>query len=198
MTVATTNGVRFAEAQTIALALSGTASATDVQGLPETLTLAARSSSVTATLAAAADQDEEEAETVTVTASHGGSAIGSATVTIESVSHDATLGTLSLSGIDIGTFSGAVTSYEASVANTVATTTVTATASHPAATLTIEPGPEVQLAVGENRIVITVTAEDGTTTQTYAVTATRAAPVPEATIAAGSSPVTEGPRRRTR
>ena len=124
VTVATTNGVRFAEAQTIALAVSGTAAAADVQGLPETLTLAARRSSATATLAAAADQDEEEAETVTVTASHGGSAIGSATVTIESVSHDATLGTLSLSGIDIGTFSGAVTSYEASVANTVATTTV--------------------------------------------------------------------------
>ena len=64
---------------------------------------------MTATLAAATDQEEEQAETVTVTASHGGSTIGSATVTINSVSHDATLASLSLSGIDIGTFSGTVT-----------------------------------------------------------------------------------------
>ncbi len=191
LTVAISNGVSFAEAQTISLTTSGTASAADYTGVPETLGLAAGQASVTATLAAASDQEEEEAETVTVTASHGGSAIGSATVTINSVSHDATLGTLSLSGIDIGTFSGAVTSYEVSVANLVTAATVTATATHSAAAVAIEPGPEVSLAVGANRIVIAVTAEDGTTTEAYTVTVTRAT-LPVVTIAAGTTPVTEG------
>ena len=191
LTVAIANGVSFAEAQTISLTTSGTASAADYTGVPETLELAAGQASVTATLAAAWDQEEEEAETVTVTASHGGSAIGSATVTINSVSHDATLKTLSLSGIDIGTFSSAVTSYEVSVANSVTAATVTATATHSAAAVAIEPGPQVTLADGANQIVTTVTAEDGTTTKTYTVTVTRAA-LPVATIAAGTTPVTEG------
>ena len=191
VTVAITNGVRFRQAQTIALAVSGTASTSDYTGVPATLTLAARESSATVTLAAAADQEEEEAETVTVTASHGGTALGSAILTIDSVSHDATLGGLSLSGIEIGAFSGAVTSYEASVEHAVATTTVTATAAHSATTVSIEPGSEVSLAVGANEIAVTVTAEDGTTMQTYTVTVTRAA-LPEAAIAEGTSPVTEG------
>ena len=174
LTVAISNGVTFAEAQTISLAASGTASPSDYTGLPATLTLAAGASSVTATLAASEDREEEEAETVTVTASHGGSAIGSETVAIDSVSHDATLGGLSLSGIEIGAFSGAVTSYQASVEHAVATTTVMATATHSAATVSIQPGSEVSLAVGANEIAVTVTAEDGTTTQSYTVTVTRA------------------------
>ena len=191
VTVAITNGVRFRQAQTIALAVAGTASTSDYMGVPATLTLAARESSATVTLAAAGDQEEEEAETVTVTASHGGSAIGSAILTIDSVSHDATLGGLSLSGIEIGAFSGTVTSYEASVEHAVATTTVTATAAHSATTVSIEPGSAVSLAVGANEIAVTVTAEDGTTMQTYTVTVTRAV-LPEAAIAEGTSPVTEG------
>ena len=69
LTVAVANGVTFAEAQTIALAASGTASATDYSGVPPTLTLEAGASSATATLAAETDQEEEQAETVTVTAS---------------------------------------------------------------------------------------------------------------------------------
>ena len=146
---------------------------------------------MTVTLAASADQEEEEAETVTVTASHGGSPIGSATVTINSISHDATLAGLSLSGIDIETFSGTVTAYTASVANSVTATTVTATANRSGAIVSIDPGAEVTLAEGANRITLTVTAEDGTTTKTYTVTVTRAG-LPEASIAAASSPVTEG------
>ena len=191
LTVAISNGVTFAEDQTISLAASGTASASDYTGVPATLTLAAGASSVTAGLAASEDQDEEEAETVAITASHEGPSIGSATVTINSISHDATLVALSLSGIEIGAFSGAVTSYQASVGHAVATTTVGATATHSAATVSIEPGSEVSLAHGENEITVTVTAEDGSTTQTYTVTVTRAAQ-PEASIAEGSSPVTEG------
>ena len=174
LTVAISNAVTFPESQEVSLATSGTASASDYTGVPATLTLAAGASSATATLAASADQEEEEAETVTVTASHGGSAIGSATLTIHSVSHDATLGTLSLAGIEIGAFSGAVTSYQASVDHSVATTTVTATATHSAAKVSVEPGSEVNLAVGANEIAVTVTAEDGETTKTYTVTVTRA------------------------
>ena len=91
-------------------------------------------------------------------------------------------------------FSGAVTSYQASVDHAVEATTVTATASHPEAAVSIQPGPEVSLAVGANEIAVTVTAEDGTATQTYTVTVTRAAPrltgrfmsVPEAHSGSGT------------
>ena len=175
LTVAISNGVTFAETQTISLAASGTASASDYTGVPATLTLAAGASSVTAGLAAAEDQEEEEAETLTVAASHGGVSIGSATLTIASVSHDPSLRTLSLSGIDIGAFSPDTTVYAASVAHEVASTTVTAAASHSAATVTIAPGSEVSLAEGANVITVTVVAENGTTTRTYTVTVTRAA-----------------------
>ena len=195
LTVAIANGVIFADAQTISLATSGTASAADYTGVPPTLALAAGATSATATLAAAADSDEEQAETVTVTAAHGGSSIGSATVTINSVSRDATLGSLNLTGIDIGRFSSEVTRYAVSVANTVETITVTAPAAHSGATVTVDPGPEVRLAVGENRITITVTAEDGTTTKAYTVTVTRAG-LPVATVTAGATQVTEGSAAR--
>ena len=189
LTVAISNGVTFAEGQAISLATSGTASPADYTGVPPTLTLAAGAASVAATLAAAADQQEEADETVTVTATHAGTSIGSATVTIHSISHDATLGGLSLSGIEIGTFSGAVTSYRASVANSVTATTVTATATHPAATVSIKPGSAVTLAEGENAIAVTVTAEDGTTRKTYTVTVTRVA-LPVVSIAAVEERVT--------
>ena len=175
LTVAISNGVTFAEDQTVELAASGTASASDHTGVPAALTLAAGASSVTAGLAASEDQEEEEAETLTVTASHGGVSIGSAMLTIASVSHDASLRTLSLSGVDIGAFSADTTAYAASVAHEVASTTVTAAASHSAATVTIAPGSEVSLAEGANAITVTVVAEDGTTTRTYTVTVTRAA-----------------------
>ncbi len=83
VTVAITNGIRFREDQTINLTVSGTASGSDYSGVPVTPTLAAETYSATTTLTAAvADQEQEEAETVTITASHGGTQIGSATVTI--------------------------------------------------------------------------------------------------------------------
>ena len=191
LTVAITNGVTFRAAQTITLAASGTASASDYRGLPETLRLSAQGSSATARLTAVADGEQEAAETLTVTASHGGSAVGSATVTIMSVARDATLSALSLSGIDIGRFSAATTAYRTSVAHSVTTTTVTARATDPGATVSIAPGPEVALSEGANEIAVTVTAGDGSTTQTYTVTVTRSS-LPVATIAAGATPVTEG------
>ena len=175
LAVALANGVTFAEDQTLALAVSGTASPADYTGVPAALTLATGASSATAELAAANDREEEEVETLTVAVSHGGVSIGSATVTITSVSHDATLSALSVSGIDIGAFSGDTTAYAASVAHEVSSTTVTAAASHARASVSISPGTEVSLAEGANEIAVTVTAEDGETTQTYVVTVTRAA-----------------------
>ena len=201
LTVAITNGVRFRAAQTITLAASGTASASDYRGLPETLRLSAYGTSprfsTTARLTAVADREQEAAETLTVTASHGGSAVGSATVTIESVSQDATLSALSLSGVDMGGFSAATTAYRTSVAYSVTTTTVTATATHPGATVSIAPGPEVALAEGANEIAVTVTAEDGTTRRTYTVTVTRSS-LPVVSIVAVEDRVSEADQARFR
>ena len=173
LTVAIANGVTLAEVQTVALAVTGTASASDYTGVPAALTLAAGASSATADLTASDDQEEEADETLTVEASLGGVSIGTATVTIASVSHDATLSALSLSGIDIGTFSSTVTSYAASVGHGVESTTVTATASHPEAEVSIAPGAAVSLAAGANAITVRVTAADGETTRTYTVTVER-------------------------
>ena len=50
----------------------------------------------------------------------------------------------------------------------------------------------VALAEGSNRITATVTAEDGTTTQTYTVTVTRAAAVAPLTAPFGSAPASHG------
>ena len=101
-----------------------------------------------------------------------------------SLSDAATLRDLSLSGVDIGTFTTGTTAYVAAVPNAVATTTVTAAATHAAATVAIADGNgstaggsrTVTLAEGSNTITVTVTAEDGVATQAYTVTVTRAAP----------------------
>ncbi len=94
-------------------------------------------------------------------------------------STDATLSALSLSGIDIGTFSAAATQYTAQVVN-VTETTVTATVNHSGASRvvklngTVDADGVIPLAVGSNVITVEVTAEDGSATRTYTVTVTRA------------------------
>ena len=190
-----TNGVTFEEDQTINLDFAGSTATggTDFTVSPESPTLPAGARSVTATLDAALDTDDEGNETVTVAAAHGGISIGSATVTIAAVSHDATLGASSLSGVDIGTFASGETSYAASVAHATSSTRVTATPTHPRASVSILPGTEVSLAEGVNEIAVTVTAEDGRSTQTYTVTVTRAG-LPVVSIVAVASPVSEGER----
>ena len=118
----------------------------------------------------------------------------------EPLSTDATLNALELSGVSIGTFDPAATRYAASVANDVTETTVTLTKSHDGATYVIKlGGPEdgdgvIPLAVGENVIAVEVTAEDGQTTKTYAVTVTRAEASLPVTVdlSPSSGPVTEG------
>ena len=212
LTVSITNGVTFAEAQTIALAASGTASASDyalsadgdVLTAPYALTLAAGASATTASVSATDDVEAEAEETLTLTASHGGTEIGTATATIPAndtaLSDDATLSALTLSGLDIGTFDAATTDYAATAAETVARTTVAATPTDADAGVVFEDADgstsgtarDVELVYGKNTVTATVTAADGETTKAYTVTVTREYTVPTATIAATTSPVSEG------
>ena len=105
-------------------------------------------------------------------------------VTVTRASTDATLSSLTLSGIDIGTFDAATTSYIGRVANNVTETTVTPTVNHSEASYVIKVGGVVDddgvipLAVGSNTITVEVTAEDGNTSRIYIVTVTRASTAP--------------------
>ena len=187
LTVSIAKGVTFAADQSIALSVSGSASAADYGLAPETPTLAAGATSVTATLTAVDDADEESAETATVTATHGGLEAGSATVTIRASdipSDDASLASLVLSDVDIGTFSPEATDYAAEVPSELSSTTVTVAASDAGAVLeiadavgsTLGETRTVRLEEGDNAIAVTVTAEDGATTRAYRVAVTRAYP----------------------
>ncbi len=110
--------------------------------------------------------------------------VDTATSSTDATSTDATLSGLRLSGIDFGTFASGTTSYTAPVANSVSQTTVSPTVNHSGASYVIKlDGVEdadgvVSLSVGSNVITVEVTAEDDSTTQTYTVTVTRAAPPP--------------------
>ena len=99
------------------------------------------------------------------------------------LSSDATLSVLTLSDVDFGAFDSTTTSYTARVTNSVSQTTVTATTNHSAASYAVrldgvtDADGIVSLSVGSNVITIKVTAEDGTSTETYTVTVTREAPL---------------------
>ena len=120
----TIGGPTFTTAQTITLALSGTAAETDDFTIgSKSLTLPAGASSVATTVTAVQDTLSEEHETVIVTASHGDDSIGSATVTITDDDGSPTV-TLSLSDASIGEDAGVSTvtaslSHASSVATTV-------------------------------------------------------------------------------
>ena len=117
-----------------------------------------------------AAQDGETTQSYSVTVTRAGSG-------------DAGLSALSLSGVALSpAFAPGTTTYTASVANSVAETTVMATASDDNASVEVTPGDaddgtsgdQVALGVGETTISVEVTAEDGETTETYTVTVTRA------------------------
>ena len=182
VTVSIGNGVTFAEAQEIALAVTGDVSADDYSLVPAAPALAAGAASASAVFTAIEDSEPEPEETATVTASLAGEAVGSVTLTVAAgaPSADASLASLALSGVDIGTFNAETTTYTATVSHGVDTTTVTALATDAGARVEIapadanaaEPGDQVALAVGTNRIAVTVTAADGTQ-RVYTVTVTR-------------------------
>ena len=111
---------------------------------------------------------------------------------------DATLSALSLgTGVTLDpTFAPGTTSYTAAVANSVDEVTVTATTTDTNATPEfldasdaaladaddVANGQQVALAVGDTVFKVQVTAADGTTTETYTVTVTRAAQAQEADV----------------
>ena len=85
----------------------------------------------------------------------------------------------------LGTSAGPValkdakTEYALNVANSVSSLTVTPRPMHPSATVTVDGNSAdtpVALDYGENVISVVVTAVDGTTTETYTLTVTRALP----------------------
>ena len=211
ITLAVANGKTFAANQTVSLAVSGTASGSDYSLSATEVTLPAGASSATATLTARDDASVESDETVIVTATHDGQPIGSATVTIEAndvpLSNDATLSTLSLSGIDIGTFSSGTTDYSAIVEYDVASTTVTADPNDDGASVAVADANgvtygtsrQVSLSTGDNEITVTVTAEDENAMKVYTVTVTRAEPdvawgerLPDRDIVLGSDAIPTG------
>lgn len=115
-----------------------------------------------------------------------------------SASADADLSGLALSeGSLAPAFAAGTTSYSASVANTVASLTVTPTAGagstlkvNGAASPSGSPSGALALSVGPNTVTVEVTAQDGVTRKTYTVTVTRAAPpsadLSNLTLSAGS------------
>ena len=118
-------------------------------------------------------EDGQTKQIYTVTVTRAGSAA-------------ATLSALSLSGVTLTpAFASGTTTYTASVANSVTETTVMASASDANASVEVTPedaddqtfGDQVVLVVGETTISVAVTAQDGETTKTYTVIATRAGSV---------------------
>ncbi|MBD9544758.1 cadherin-like beta sandwich domain-containing protein [Ensifer sp. ENS04] len=145
---------------------------------------------------------------VTVT-TPGGTSILTDGYTYVAPSSDATLSNLSLSSGTLSPGFTPVTSvYSASVANSVLSLTVTPTVANAAATVTVEGNPvasgyasgAINLNVGDNTLTISVTAEDGTSTQTYSVVVTRAPAPPSlasltpasGTVAGGTNVVISG------
>ena len=119
--------------------------------------------------------------TVAVTAQDG-NATRTYTVTVTRaapLSTDATLRSLTLSGVDFGTFDSSTTTYSGQVANSVTRTIVTPTVNHSGASYVIKLGGVtdadgiVSLSVGSNIIAIVVTAADDSTTRIYNVKVTR-------------------------
>ena len=108
-------------------------------------------------------------------------------------SNDAALASLSLDGFAlVPAFDAGITSYSATVGEDDDTVTVSAAANHAAATVTISPadaddtvdGWQASLAAGDNVVIVTVTAADGVTIESYTITISRPAPASDdATLA---------------
>ena len=205
-TVTVSTGTPFTADQTIALTLGGTATVTSDYTLSDTsLTLTAGETSVTATVTAVQDTIDEPNETVIVSASNGGTAIGSATVTITDDDAPGTIGAPELLTTNGATVSGdtLTLTYDElldegstplpsayTVTVTVGTTTTT-----PAVTAVSVRGSRVTATVGTtttnlavlevsvrgSRVILTLTAapaETDVVTLTYTVpTGTGAMPV---------------------
>ena len=150
---------------------------------------------------------------VTVTAEDGAMQTYTVTVTraAAAASDDATLSALTVKDAtdDLTldpAFASGTYAYEADVGSSVAEVTLIATPNHADASVTgvtlggtsvadtdFTDGITVpSLVEGANEIVLTVTAEDGNTTQTYTVTVTRAAVVTDTTAPSASGAAVDG------
>ena len=128
----------------------------------------------------------------------GGTSATSAADQFTYVSMNANLSALALgSGTLDPSFAAGTTSYAATVPNAVDSITVTPTVADAGATVKVNGntaasgaafGP-VALNVGSNTITVEVTAQDGTTTKTYTLAATRA---PLQSVASTAAPGTPG------
>ena len=172
---------------------------------PSTITISA--GYTTATLAVATEDDDidEHASVVTAQLKAGtGYTVGDPSSAKVFVLDDevvlSTNATLSSLTITPGTLNPAFDpdtyTYTATVPHATTSVTVTAIPNHMDATVTINGQTattlDVSLAEGENTITVVVTAEDGTTQLTYTITVNREAPLPQVTISAETSPITEG------
>ena len=114
-------------------------------------------------------------------------------------SNDASLSALQLSDLSLSpAFSAEQTAYTARVDSDTTSVTVVATPTQSEASRAITPddsdadtdGHQIDLDEGDNPIVVTVTAEDGATTRTYAIIVTRdAQPSSEASLILTINPV---------
>ena len=119
-----------------------------------------------------------------VVTSGGGTTTQTYTVTVTRgrLSTDATLSALTLSaGTLTPAFATGTTTYTADVEATVSSITVTPTATEEVATITVDGTPttsgsasaSISLTEVDNAVSVVVTAQDGTTTQTYTVAVSR-------------------------
>ncbi len=117
--------------------------------------------------------------TVQVTAQDGSTQSYTVAVTRAAASSDATLSALTLSQGSLSpNFASGTLAYTASVVHSVSSLIVTPTTNDANATATVNgasAATPVTLTVGSNTVTVQVTAQDGTTTQNYTVTVTRAA-----------------------
>ena len=106
----------------------------------------------------------------------------------QSLSTDATLKGLTLSGVDFGAFASGTESYTAAVPYSVSRTAIILSVKHSGARYVTKRGRTkdsdgvINLATGSNVITVEVTAEDGQTTKTYTVTVTREAASTDASL----------------
>ena len=133
------------------------------------------------------DEDGATTRTYTVTVTRQEDPAESMTVaTLSALTADTGAGSAGpFTALDIGTFASGTTSYAASVDHSATHVRLTPTATDADATVKVGTGSSltavasgsaseaIGLSVGDNAIVAEVTAEDGTTTQTYTVTVTR-------------------------
>ena len=135
--------------------------------------------------------------TTVVTAQDGTTTQTYTTTVTRAAASTATLSGLALSSGTLSpTFATGTGSYTAAVTNATSSITVTPTVTDSNATVkvngtTVNSGSAsgaIALTVGSNTITTVVTAQDGTTTQTYTTTVTRAALLAQANLTVTASP----------